>query len=110
MNRGWILRATTLVVAAGLIGSWWGVATASLAIAIVWSGVAARRLVLGSLCGVGLVAVSWLAGNAGRLGEVTFDLVTENPWPHRFAVLTVVLLMCGVFLDFGDRREPVGTR
>lgn len=109
-------RTTALLVL--LVGTGWligdllGAATAVGAAAFVLLGGSPRRLPIAAVACVGLAAASWPGGNRGRWGTVSFDLVRENPWPGRWALCAVVLLLVGVTLDLSttegnrDEREP----
>lgn len=63
--------------------------------------------------GVGLLAlapVAYLVGNADRLSAVTSagvtpGLVSGNLWPHRLAVLALVLLVAGVLQQEGEPAD-----
>ena len=58
-----------------------------------------RTLLTASVVAFALVPVAWLLGNAGRWGEITPALVTDNPWPGRLAATALALLVVGVLDD-----------
>ncbi len=65
----------------------------------------APRVVLRAAIGtLGLVPVAWVLGNASRLGTLSPDVVTANPWPGALATAGVTLLVVGTLLD--DRTPP----
>lgn len=109
---GQILTAVALVLASWFIGDLLGAAAALIAIGAVYAGFPARRLPLVGLALLLVAALAWLVGNATRWGIVSFDLVTQNPWPGRFGLAAVVMLLVGVALDLGpaprspDRKAP----
>ncbi|MEZ5092424.1 alpha-(1-_3)-arabinofuranosyltransferase family protein [Nocardioides sp.] len=99
-----------LMVAAWLLGGWLGLACAVAAVGAVRLGLEVRWLSVAALTGMLLVPLAWLGGNLSRLGEVSFAVVSLNPWPQRLAVPTLVLLLAGVLLrpDAGahPQRRP----
>jgi hypothetical protein len=92
-----LVRPVVLVGAAALIGGLLGAAVAGAAVMAVLAGLAPRRVLLAALAAVVLAMLSWVVSNAGA--TVSFTLVTEHPWPHRFALAAVVLLLVGVFVQ-----------
>lgn len=89
------VRLSVLVGLAFVVGGWLGAAVGLAAAGALAAGVRARLLLLGALGSVVGAALVWVVGNAGD--GVSFALVTRNPWPHRFALAAVVLLLIGVF-------------
>ena len=109
MSRRRALTAVFCVVAAFLVASWVGAVAAGLASGVVLAGlVSARRLITASAVLLALTPVVWILGNHGRLGEVTFALVTANRWPGRLAAVALVVLAVGVVWDLlaSDDHEP----
>jgi len=103
-----VLVAVALLVVTWVFGDLLGASVAALALAATYAGLSPRRLPLVGVGALGCAAVSWLVGNASRWGEVSFQLVTENPWPERFALAALVVLLVGVVLDLEDVREDRG--
>jgi MFS family permease len=102
--------------AAGVAGVW---AVAGPVIGVAWCAVAAwhllrpppPRLLIGvSAWLLGLVPVLWVAGNASRLGQVSTQLVLENPAPGPVAAAALALLVTGVCRDVRGRPESAGRR
>ncbi|MCB0909180.1 MAG: hypothetical protein KDB63_18905 [Nocardioidaceae bacterium] len=92
-----LARPAVLIAVAALIGGLLGAAVAVAAVVAVAVGLAARRVLFTALAAVVLAMLSWVVGNAGA--PVSFTVVTEHPWPHRFALAAVVLLLVGVFVE-----------
>jgi hypothetical protein len=102
---GWAVVTLVLALAGGALPGALGVALG------VWHVVrppAARTLLIGALAALALAPVAWVVGNAGRLGEVSPRLVTDNPWPGGLAAVGVTLLVAGTVLD--ERHDRAGDR
>lgn len=97
-----LVRPVLLVAVAALIGGLLGAAVALVAVAAVLAGLAPRRVLIAALGSVVLAMLSWVVSNAGA--TVSFTLVTEHPWPHRFALAAVVLLLVGVFAESPEKE------
>jgi hypothetical protein len=70
--------------------------------------VSARRVIGVATVLLALTPIVWLLGNRGRIGEVTFALVTANRWPGVLAGVALVVLAVGVVWDLltSDDHEP----
>jgi hypothetical protein len=104
--------ATPLRWALGIAAVW---AVAGPVAAAGWGGVAAwhllrppqpRTLLVAAAVLFAAVPVLWVVGNAGRLGQVSADLVTGNPAPGVIAALGLALLVTGVWRDVSAAPAP----
>jgi hypothetical protein len=96
---GWLV-AVAAVWAVG--GAWVGAAWTVVAVWHLVRPPHPRVLTIASAWLFGAVPVLWVAGNAGRLGEVTTALVLANPVPGAVAALALALLVTGVWRDVRD--------
>lgn len=99
------LPTVVVCLVAWVIGGLLGLVVALVSVAYVGLGLPARRLVLASLVTLAVTPFVWLVANRHDLGTVSFALVSAHPVPGQLGLVTVVLLLTGVFLDGPDRNE-----
>ena len=99
-----IRPALVLLLLGGAAGGWGGLALGAMVLVALVLGVRARPLVLSAAVLVAVVPFFWLAGNAGRLGQVSPDLVSAALVPH-YLVLTALLALVAAMMSV-----PSGTR
>lgn len=109
MTRRDAVAAGCCAVLAFVAMSWVGAVAALLASGAVLTGrVPARRVIGVAAVLLALTPIAWIIGNHGRIGEVTFALVTANRWPGVLAGVALVVLAVGVVWDLltSDDHEP----
>jgi arabinofuranan 3-O-arabinosyltransferase len=95
-RAGWLLFVTGCWFFAGPVGLVAGFAVAA------WSLARSPRpstLLRLSALAMGLVPIAWIVGNLSRWGEVSPQLVGENPAPSTLVVVALVLLLVGSWRD-----------
>lgn len=108
------VRWAALVAAAYLLA---GIPVAAAAAVLagwhLWRPPRPTVLVAAAVAVLALVPVTWIAGNADRLGAASSQLVTANPWPGRLTAVALLLLVVGVardVADVADVRQDVAER
>ena len=102
--RSWV-GWSALVLGCGVFAGWPGLAAgAGVALWHVARAPTPRTLLRLSVVAMVLAPVAWVVGNLSRWGEISPQLVLENPAPSVLVVLSLVLLVVGSWRDV----EPTG--